>query len=441
MTVVAADTAAPVLAAGALDVAASPATLSVTVGEGGTAFWMVDGAATRGAAEVEAGGGAASGDFEVGSGATTADVDLGALAPGAWTLHLTVRDAAGNRSNVISSTFDLVPSDLTAPVLSGMAVTAGATGAALSVSTDEAGGTLHWMVDAAATRSAAEILAGGGAAGGARPVGAAGLQPPVDAAGLSPATGYRFHVLHEDAAGNRSAVVSTAFVTASPASGGIRVERSAVTVSSSGGPGYAGSEFVVGAAANRALVAFVHGYSTAAGAVPGDVAISFGGAAMTPALPPSTDADLDHREWIAAYVLPAPASGPGTLSLNWSLSTRACAVTLVELSGVDQAAPVAAAGVVDSGIVTALAFTRPAAAEGALLLSALGVNSGARGAEIGVTGGATALRTGETGPLATSDVSFATASQTVTAGGPKGHGYVWTSADRAILGWLEMREA
>ena len=187
VTVVAADTAAPVLAAGALDVAASPATLSVTVGEGGTAFWMVDGAATRDAAEVEAGGGAASGDFEVGSGATTADVDLGALAPGAWTLHLTVRDAAGNRSNVISSTFDLVPSDLTAPVLSGMAVTAGATGATLSVSTDEAGGTLHWMVDAAATRSADEILAGGrrrrrasGQRGGSPAAGGRGRAEPGD---------------------------------------------------------------------------------------------------------------------------------------------------------------------------------------------------------------------------------------------------------------------
>jgi len=443
VTVIAApvDTTAPVLTAGAFDVAASPATLSFTADEGGTAFWTVDGAATRDAAEVEAGGGAASGSFDIGAGATARDIGLDALAPGAWVLHLMVRDAAGNRSEVISSAFDLAPADLTAPVLSGMAVTPGPTGAALSVSTDEAGGALHWMVDAAATRSAAEILAGGGAASGARPVDAAGLQAPVEAAGLSPATGYRFHVLHEDAAGNRSAVVSTAFVTASPASGGIRVERSAVTVSSSGGPAYAGSEFVVGDADDRVLVALVHGYSAAAGAVPDDVSISFRGAAMTPALAPATDADLDHREWVAAYVLAAPPSGPGTLALDWSSSTRACAVTLVEVSGVDQAAPVVASGIVESGIDAALAFTRPAAAEGSLLLSALAINSGGRGADIGVTGGATELRKGETGSRATSDVSFATASQTVTAGGPKGHGYAWTPADRAILGWLEMKEA
>ena len=442
VTVTAADTTAPVLTAGAFDAAASPATLSFTADEGGTAFWMVDGAATRDAAEVEAGGGAAAGVFAIGAGATVRDVDLGALTPGAWNLHLMVRDAAGNRSGVISTAFDLAPADLAAPVLSGMAVTPGPTGAALSVSTDEAGGALYWMVDAAAARSAEEIRAGGGAASGSRAVSAAGPQAPLEAAGLSPATGYRFHVMHEDAAGNRSAPIPTAFVTTSPATGGgIRVERSAVTVSSSGGPAYAGSEFVVGDAADRVLVALVHGYSTSAGTVPGDVAISFGGVAMTPALAPTTDSDLDHREWVAAYVLAGPASGPGALALNWSLSTRACAVTLVELSGVDQAAPVTAGGVVESGVDAALAFTRPAAAEGSLLLSALAINSGGRGAAIGVTGGATELRKGDTGPLATSDVSFAVASQTVVAGGPKGHGYAWPTADRAILGWLEMKEA
>ena len=383
VTVIAApvDTTAPVLTAGAFDVAARPATLSFTADEGGTAFWMVDGAATRDAAEVEAGGGAVAGAFDIGAGATARDIGLDALTPGAWTLHLMVRDAAGNRSEVISSAFDLAPADPAPPVLSGLAVTPGVTGAALSVSTDAAGGALYWMVDAAATRSAAEIRAGGGAASGSRAVSAAGPQAPLEAAGLSPATGYRFHVMHEDADGDRSAAVSAAFVTdASATGGGIRVERSAVTVGSSGGPAYAGSEFVVGDAADRVLVALVHGYSTSAGTVPGDVAISFRGVAMTPALAPTTDSDLDHREWVAAYVLAAPASGPGALALDWSLSTRACAVTLVELSGVDQTAPVTAVGVVESGIDAALAFTRPAAAEGSLLLSALAINSGGRGA-------------------------------------------------------------
>ena len=259
---------------------------------------------------------------------------------------------------------------------------------------------------------------------------AAGPQAPLEAAGLIPATGYRFHVLHEDAAGNRSAPVSAAFVTASPASGGIRVEQSAVTVSSSGGPGYVGSEFVVGAAANRTLVALVHGYSTSAGAIPGDVAISFGGAAMTPALAPSGFAQ--SRAWIAAYTLVNPPPGASALALTWTLSTRACAVTLVEVSGVDQAAPVAAAGAADSGtgVVTSQSFTR--AGDG-LVLSAIGLGSGGKGAEIGSD--ATLLQAGQTGALGTSDVSFA------AAHAPGGHGYTWTTADRAVVGWLELRKA
>jgi hypothetical protein len=311
-----------------------------------------------------------------------------------------------------------------------LAVTPGLTQAALSVSTDEAGGRLHWMVDASATRSAEEIVAGGGVASGARPVEAAGLQAPIGATGLSPATGYRFHVLHVDAAGNRSAPVSAAFVTASPASGGIRVEQSAVTVSSSGGPGYAGSGFVVGAAANRALVALVHGYSASAGTVPADVAISFGGVAMTPVLAPSGFAQ--SRAWIAAYMLVNPPPGGGAVSLNWTLSTRACAVTLVEVSGVNQAAPVVASGSADSGVgvVTSQAFTR---ADGDIVLSAIGLGSGGRGVEIGSA--ATLLQSGQTGVLGTSDVSFG------VAHAPGGHGYTWTTADRAVVGWLELRRA
>ena len=327
VTVVAADTAAPVLAAGALDVAVSPATLSVTVGEGGTAFWMVDGAATRGAAEVEAGGGAASGDFEVGSGATTADVDLGALAPGAWTLHLTVRDAAGNRSNVISTDFAL---------------------------------------EAEATSAIAV---------------------------------------------ERSAVVVNDTAFQSPASS------------------YTGVPFTVGSKANRLLVAIVHGYSDTVASPPSDVVLSFGGSAMTrhlaPASAPST------RGWIGIHTLTAPPTGDGVLTAAWSGVSRACAITLIEVSGVDQTNPSVAAGSVDSAgnLVRSLAFSR---ADGDLILSGLALGKGSRGAEI--ASGATLLQSGQTGTGPTSDTSFGAAH----ASG--GHGYAWTSDDWAALGWLELRK-
>ena len=126
VTVVAADVTAPVLTIGAIDVATSPATLSVTTDEGGTAFWIVDGAATRGAAEVEAGGGVARGSFVVGAGSNAGDVNLDSVAPGAWTLHLVIRDPAGNPSNVISTAFTLAavapPESIDAPAVSGGAV-------------------------------------------------------------------------------------------------------------------------------------------------------------------------------------------------------------------------------------------------------------------------------------------------------------------------------
>ena len=127
VTVLAVDTKAPVLVAGAVDMAVSPATLSFTVSEGGTAFWLVDAAATRSAPEVEAGGGVARGSFEVGDGSNSGEADLGPIAPGVWALHLMIRDAAGNRSNVISTAFTLAapiapPANVGVPAVSGAAV-------------------------------------------------------------------------------------------------------------------------------------------------------------------------------------------------------------------------------------------------------------------------------------------------------------------------------
>ena len=442
VTVVAADMTAPVLAGGALDVAVSPATLSATVGEGGTAFWMVDGAATRGAVEVEAGGGAAGGRFEVAAGATAVDVDLGALAPGAWILHLMVRDAAGNRSNVISTAFEFIPPVLVAPVLSGIAVTSGATQAVLSVSTDAADGALYWMVDMETARDAAEIRRGGGVASGSRGVVATGLQAQIVAEGLEPATRYHFHVMHEDAAGNRSAPLSTAFLMAAPSTGTARVVQSAVVVNdtaASSTPNYVGSSFSVGSGPGRALVAIVTGYSGSANTVPTDITAFFGGLPMIEVLAPAPGAY--NRGWVGMYLLKAPPTGTDTLTASWSgVITRAAAITLVELEGVDQTVPTGASGS-DFTFGTSIEFNVTATG-GTVILSAVATNVGGRSAEFSVSADATMLRSGDTGTGANTDTSFAVASEVVAVTGPAGHGYAWPSPnDRASLAWLEIKGA
>jgi PKD repeat protein len=94
--------------------------------------------------------------------------------------------------------------DTTAPVLS--AVTAAKTGATAwtgSVSTDEANGTLYWVVTQNATETAATVKAGNDQA-----VTQTGTQA-LNGSGLNAETTYRVHVLHRDAGGNDSAVVSS----------------------------------------------------------------------------------------------------------------------------------------------------------------------------------------------------------------------------------------
>ena len=108
--------------------------------------------------------------------------------------------------------------DLEAPVLSAPGGQPGGqtSATALQVTTDEAGGTLYWGLYAQATNpTVADVIAGtGAAAGGAQAVTVAGPQAVPDATGLTAGTGYRAWYLHEDAAGNRSALAGSApFVT------------------------------------------------------------------------------------------------------------------------------------------------------------------------------------------------------------------------------------
>lgn len=106
-----------------------------------------------------------------------------------------------------------VATDTTAPTLSGVSVADTDTTATLSWSTNEGNGTAYWMVDTNATRTAAQVIAGGGAASGSRLVTASGGQTAFTATGLSASTAYFFHLVHQDAAGNNSTVSSTGFTT------------------------------------------------------------------------------------------------------------------------------------------------------------------------------------------------------------------------------------
>jgi hypothetical protein len=103
----------------------------------------------------------------------------------------------------------VVSADVTAPVLSGVSVAKTDTTATLSWSTDEGNGTAYWLVDANATRTAAQVIA----AGNSRAVTTSGAQADFSASGLTASTSYHFHLVHQDAAGNNSAVNSTSFAT------------------------------------------------------------------------------------------------------------------------------------------------------------------------------------------------------------------------------------
>jgi len=106
ISVTAADEVGPSLTGTTVNGATDTAT--VNSNEAGVMYWMVDANLTRTAAQVEAGGGEASGSFSVAASTTTNQAaDLTSSADGDYSLHLMEKDAAGNQSNVASSRFTL----------------------------------------------------------------------------------------------------------------------------------------------------------------------------------------------------------------------------------------------------------------------------------------------------------------------------------------------
>ncbi|MEM1340750.1 MAG: hypothetical protein AAGF68_00425 [Pseudomonadota bacterium] len=128
----------------------------------------------------------------------------------AQTTAIVVRCADANATQrFASSGFSLeitAAPDTTAPTLSALSADAqGQTGFSGSVATSEASGTLFVLISTAATEIPADVIA----QGTGQTVSNAGVQS-LSGGGLSPDTSYRAHILHRDAAGNDSAVLSSA---------------------------------------------------------------------------------------------------------------------------------------------------------------------------------------------------------------------------------------
>lgn len=154
--------------------------------------------------------------------------------------------------------------DTTPPILSSPTGTAtGSTTAIVGATTDEGNGTLYAFVSTSATPpSAATLKAGTGAAwAGSQAVGSTGAKT-LNTTGLTASTGYYAHLLHTDAAGNDSNIVTSAQFTTYAVAAGATVSAAASLI-----PGSA-SGTATGTAAGVTLTAAA---SPIAGAVTGVV--------------------------------------------------------------------------------------------------------------------------------------------------------------------------
>jgi hypothetical protein len=99
--------------------------------------------------------------------------------------------------------------DNTAPVLSSTTgTTTGSTTATGTVDTDEGSGDIYWLADTSDSTNQSTVLS----TGATQAVSGTGTQI-VNAVGLAVSTGYYFHFVHKDAAGNDSAVVHSPLFT------------------------------------------------------------------------------------------------------------------------------------------------------------------------------------------------------------------------------------
>lgn len=91
--------------------------IELTASEASTCYWLLDSNATRTPAQVEAGGGAASGSFAVTSGSNDEPIDISLVPAGAYYLHAVLKDAVGLYSSVSTLAIEVEPAPPTLSVV------------------------------------------------------------------------------------------------------------------------------------------------------------------------------------------------------------------------------------------------------------------------------------------------------------------------------------
>lgn len=153
----------------------------------------------------DAGGRVAISGGNVVRGATALDYET--ATSHSFTFYETHPDAAPRSTTVSLTVTDI---DEVAPTLSSPTDAAnGATGATISVSTNEGNGTLYWYISTSATPPSASVLKAGtgAAAAGSQSVSGTGTQN-ASPTGLTALTAYYTYFLHRDAAGNDSTIAA-----------------------------------------------------------------------------------------------------------------------------------------------------------------------------------------------------------------------------------------
>lgn len=323
----------------------------------------------------------------------------------AYTFTFVATDSASDTATQVVAV-TLTDLDETAPLLSSpQAAANGTSGASLSISTDEGNGTLHWFVSSSSTPpSAANLIAGiGAAAGGAQAVTSGGTYS-ASVSGLAASTAYFAYFLHRDSAGNNSAISqSSSFTTGAASGGSVSVISSAVVLKTSDqASSYtATTPFVYAGGAGRVLVAVVTLCQQATQAVT-DVTLSVNGTAMV-RVSGAAHSLGSSRPICAVFVASGLAAGSKTITVAIPGNGRSCSVLAMEVAGLNTASMLANAAALEGNSLTYSHNYTPTAA-GNLILSTLATRQGDRG-PFAPDSGMIELQDDSTGATSTSDHS------------------------------------